>query len=164
MNFLEKDLEQIIYETDNLFLEQRGLNICGPKIRQLRIGNYGIADLITYNRTDCLGFKCLEIGVYELKQGKVGVETFMQAVRYCKGISDYLINHRNLSHDFYFSINLIGNSLEKGTSFLYLTDLILNDMPVNGTVSNINIYTYNYMYDGINFESHDSYKLTENGF
>ncbi len=40
MKFLEKDLEQIIYSADKELLAQRGLEINGTLIRQLRIGNY----------------------------------------------------------------------------------------------------------------------------
>ena len=47
MSFLEKDLEDIIFETDNDLLFEHGLFIDGQKKRQVRIGNYGIADLIT---------------------------------------------------------------------------------------------------------------------
>jgi hypothetical protein len=50
MNFLEKNLEDIIFETHENKLRDRGLEISGKKLRQLRIGNYGIADMITYTR------------------------------------------------------------------------------------------------------------------
>lgn len=48
-DFLEKTLEDIIFETSNDDLKERGLWICGNKKRQVKIGNYGIADLITCN-------------------------------------------------------------------------------------------------------------------
>lgn len=52
MNFLEKNLEDIIYETNNKYLRERGLFINGIKKRQLRIGNYGIADIVTFKKGD----------------------------------------------------------------------------------------------------------------
>ena len=50
MRFLEKDLEQIIHESGMDQLNERGLPIDGKMFRQMRIGNYGIADLITVTR------------------------------------------------------------------------------------------------------------------
>ena len=51
MKFLEKDLEEIIFETSNKELNERGLFVYGKKYRQLRIGNYGVADLVVVDRT-----------------------------------------------------------------------------------------------------------------
>ena len=45
MTFLEKDLEQIIFETPKEKLQEKGLVIKGKLLRQIKIGNYGIADL-----------------------------------------------------------------------------------------------------------------------
>ena len=50
MKFLEKDLEQIIFESGRDSLRERGLSISGKLLRQLRIGNYGIADLVEFVR------------------------------------------------------------------------------------------------------------------
>ena len=50
MKFLEKDLEDIIFEAPREELAKRGLHIEGKMYRQLRIGNYGIADLVTIQR------------------------------------------------------------------------------------------------------------------
>jgi hypothetical protein len=50
MDFLEKDLEDIIFDSPNEELRKRGLNIWGKKKRQLNIGNYGRADIITYDK------------------------------------------------------------------------------------------------------------------
>lgn len=47
--FFEKTLEDIIFNTDNELLCEHGLLISGKKLRQVKIGNYGIADLITCN-------------------------------------------------------------------------------------------------------------------
>ena len=40
MDFLEKDLEDIIYNASNEQLDKRGLRVRGKRFRQLRIGNY----------------------------------------------------------------------------------------------------------------------------
>ena len=52
MNFLEKDLEEIIYNTDKEMLTERGLPYHPFETfkRQLKIGNYGIADLVSFKK------------------------------------------------------------------------------------------------------------------
>jgi hypothetical protein len=50
MKFLECDLEQIIMGTPNHKLREKGLGIQGLKRNQIRIGKYGIADIIAYER------------------------------------------------------------------------------------------------------------------
>ena len=77
MKFLEKDLEQIIYESSNKLLREKGLNIRGKKYRQLRIGNYGIADIISVRRYE----DCLYINIYELKKSKNTAYLFHQLLK-----------------------------------------------------------------------------------
>ena len=82
MKFLEKDLENIIWESDNEKLREKGLEIYGKKFRQIRIGNYGVADLITVDRRkDCFDGNFLDITVYELKKEKAGISACRTAVR-----------------------------------------------------------------------------------
>ena len=47
MKFLERDLEYIIFETENSILNSKGLPISGKKSTQRKIGNYGRLDLMT---------------------------------------------------------------------------------------------------------------------
>jgi len=56
MNFLEKNLETILIETPNELLRNRGLKIYGKKRNQVRLGNYGIADLITLKKAEYSNF------------------------------------------------------------------------------------------------------------
>lgn len=78
MQFLEKDLENIIWETNNKKLQEKGLLIEGKKFRQLRIGNYGICDILTVQRENYyLGFSYLNITIYELKKEKAGILAFL---------------------------------------------------------------------------------------
>lgn len=156
LSFLEKDLETIIFETENKFLYERGLYITGEKKRQLRIGNYGIADIITFRKHNFWEEgeeeSKLCITVYELKQKIINANTLMQAFRYCKGIEQY-INHRNKNLSVMFKVVLIGKELSDG-DFCYLPDYI----------DNLSMYTYDYGFDGIKFKYQDSYRLTEEGF
>lgn len=150
MNFLERDLERIIFETDNSILIDRGLDINGRKMRQVKIGNYGIADIITY-KSDCNG-QLLYINIYELKKQKIDANTLMQAYRYVKGIDRYF-SKRKFMPVVEFSVTLIGREICMG-DFIYLKDYL----------DNVNIYTYSYDFDGLSFEQPGSYFLIGEGF
>ena len=82
MKFLEKNLEDIIFETDNEKLQERGLDIRGKKFRQLRLSHYGIADIVTVSRIG----QSLQIDIFELKKDVITVDTLLQALRYIEGI------------------------------------------------------------------------------
>lgn len=155
MNFLEKDLEQIIFETDNQFLRNRGLKyIDGEKRRQVRIGNYGIADLITIQRVQGDEFcnPILFITCFELKQNIIDYNSLKQVSRYKKGILEYL-KFRNFEQNVIVRMVLVGKTVDE-SDFCYLIDF----------VEYLTVYTYDYKVDGINFESHKGYHLTKNGF
>lgn len=181
MEFLEKDLEQIIWESSNEQLEEAGISISGSKrFRQLKIGNYGIADLVVLDRTNAYDFKkhqtstslnYITIKVCELKKDAIGIAAFLQAVRYVKGIKRY-IEHRGLFSDcnVSYEIVLVGRTIDASGAFIYLPDI------VNGSfdffVENfheekslyLSYYTYDYKIDGLKFKSHYNYMLTEEGF
>lgn len=165
MNFLEKDLEQILWETDSSKLEERGLyNISGIKKRQLRVGNYGVLDLMTVQRiTSPDGMKYLSITVFELKKELLDINTFLQAVRYCKGIISYL--EKRERYEFELNIILVGKTIEKNSSFVFLTDMFQgNDFGNYSRVNSVNFFTYSYEFDGIKFNNHSDYKMTNEGF
>lgn len=167
MEFLEKDLEQIIWEASDKELSERGLFLRGKRFRQLRIGNYGIADLVTVHRQeryeDFIDGKLI-ITVYELKKDKIGISAFLQALNYCKGISSYL-RKRGFS-DYTLSIVLVGKSIDSSGSFIYLTDLIGNysDNDDKGFLNKIEYYAYSYKIDGLSFKEESGYSLIEEGF
>lgn len=146
MRFLEKNLEDIIYNTDSSTLYNRGLPIWGKKYRQIRIGEYGIADIITFDRHE------KNITIYELKKETVDHNTIAQVIRYMRGVQRYL-DYRNRLTDFTISGVVIGNSLNKNSSLHYLTEFM-----------DLDIYTYDYYVDGISFEDHSCYKLIKEGF
>ena len=172
MNFLEKDLEEIVYESykDNPEgLAERGLKLKGFIKRQLKIGNYGIADLVTFERgfnynfdtvsfdKDSLFFRYKErkitITVYELKKDKIGISALLQGVRYLKGIQNYL-NEKDTLLYFDFKLVLIGKELDMSGSFCYMTDIF----------DNIELITYKYGLDGLEFKKHRGYHLMEENF
>ena len=159
MEFLEKDLEQIISESSNFNLRQRDLPIFGRKMRQVRIGNYGIADLITVDRATDFDFdenkiigSRLIINVYELKKDKIGISAFLQAIRYAKGISRYL-EKRGI--DFDINIKLIGQEVDLSGDFVYISDILRY---------NVEMYLYSYKLDGLTFKRVLGYNLKNEGF
>lgn len=151
MNFLEKDLEEIIYESDLDKLKERGLPLKGICKRQLRIGNYGIADLVYFDidREN----KWLDINIVEIKKDNISLSAFMQLVRYKKGIQSYL-NKRDTDFFIRFEYTLIGRDIDRSSDLVYLPDL----------VPSLGIYTFDYDFDGIKFQRHNNYVLTDEGF
>jgi hypothetical protein len=174
MKFLEKDLEQIICKTDASKLQEKGLPLYGKLLKQVRIGNYGIADLVTiekpyYNEMFKCHFKGI-ITVYELKKDKISVSAFFQAVRYIKGIQRFLekSNHNIALNHFNFRIRLIGSEIDLDSSLIYLADLLTDDIgdyEINTEDRTfIDFYTYDINIDGLNFKEHSGYELTNEKF
>jgi hypothetical protein len=171
MEFLEKELEKIIWESDNEKLFKKGLFIDGKKYRQLRLGNYGIADIITvikdYDIKYCYydkkykSFPYLNITIFELKKDKIGIGAFLQSIKYCKAIKNYFEKNRK-KIDFKLNITLIGKEIDKVSDFIYITDLIYSDE--KGFINSISYYTVNYNVDGIIFNKESRYSLINENF
>ena len=156
MNFLEKNLEDIIFETPNDVLQKRCLFINGFKKRQVRVGSRAVADLITADRQydftfepfneftpnvfTTQGFKLVEFTIYELKQDKIGIGAILQSIRYAAAVKKHFYN-RCFEFDTRIKIVLIGKTIESWEIKL-LPDVL----------SNISIYTYKYDFDGLHFE------------
>lgn len=180
MTFLEKDLEQIVWESDNKKLQDRGLEIEGKKFRQLRIGNYGIADIVTLSKApliDYVGQKAfydmqiITINVMELKKDIINIETFLQAARYIRGIQRYMERKELFDgHPIQFVVTLVGRVIDQDSGFEYLPDIIcgtIDDDVMTGHYDRplqLKIYTYSYDLDGITFEQERGYRLTKEGF
>jgi hypothetical protein len=172
MDFLEKNLEDIIFETDNDLLMDRGLYIDGRKKRQVNIGGYGIADIVAIERfTDCIDGerveKFIKINVLELKKDNVDVGTFLQALKYCKGIKSYIEQRRLFSsHQILFEITVIGKKVDLSSSFIYLSDFLSggdNAYCLHEYFS-FDVYSYSYGFDGIIFTRVHGYSLINEGF
>lgn len=170
-SFLESDLEEIIYTADREELDRRGLHIPANAklLRQARIGNYGVADLISAGKayTPIEKEPYLDISLFELKKDRVGISAFLQAVGYAKGIHSYLIDHRQF-YNYKLNIILIGSNVDDNGSFCFLPDLIkggdIFEPCTNGEIENLTFMTYSYGIDGIHFTCQDGYKLTNEGF
>ena len=174
MKFLEKDLEQIIYESSDDELGELDLWVRGKRFRQLRIGNYGIADMVTFQRpylnTEPIEqrFSAPEVTVFEFKKDKINLGTFLQALRYIRGIQDYLEtkNKDFLTGQSFFDwgeglehigvkyrIVLIGKNIDVGNDYIYLTNFC-----------NCEFFTYDYTLNGLSLKSHFDYSLINKGF
>lgn len=182
MEFLEKDLEQIIWESDSKTLIKKGLELSGRRFRQLRIGNYGVADLVTVEKKTTyepyikngedvykVSNSYLLITVYELKKDKIGIGAFLQAVGYVKGIKSYL-KKRGYGDTMLFKICLIGKSVDTSGNFSFIPDLINFSDPDEqpfydmGMILDINFITYKMTINGLGFKYKNNYTLVEEGF
>jgi hypothetical protein len=170
MSFIEKDLEEIIYTSGRDVLEERGLLIEGELRRQVKIGNYGIADLISITKPFYYigrnGQHELQMGcitIYELKKEKIGISAFLQVLSYVKGIQSYL-EKRQKQHLFYTSIVLVGKSIDTSGTFCYIPDIFELSSSNSFDYGTINFYTYNYQIDGLYFKSEKNYDIVKQGF
>ena len=175
MEFLEKDLEGIIYEAykkDASSLRGKGLNISGTIKRQLRIGNYGVADLVTFEKTkhieyapertvydyeeetvlyEELNWHKAIITVYELKKDKIGISAYLQAMKYVSGIKHYF-NEKGTGFQLEFKIVLIGKDIDTSGSFCFIPDFD----------KNVEFYTYKYGLYGLEFNNEFGYQIDSN--
>ncbi len=167
MKFLEKDLEEIIYTSGRDVLEQRGLIVEGKLFRQLKIGNYGIADLISVTRP-CYDFNHEGkrsifvpgmITIYELKKDQVGISAFLQSMSYLKGIIRYL-QKRGKDELFEVNICIIGKTIDTTGAFCFIPDLL---SITNMSTGHIEFMTYDFNIDGIKFHR-GSFERINDGF
>lgn len=161
MRFIEQDLEEIIFNADPSLLEERGLYMHHTKLfRQLKIGNYGIADLVGFDK--CL--RCPQtneivrdnsITIYELKKDAINLDALMQGLKYLKGIQSYLDKR---GCDYIIHLVLIGQNIDLTTNISFIPDTFKT---CNG---DIDFFTYSYELDGLFFKQISGYKLINEGF
>lgn len=143
MEFNEKVLEDIIWDNSQSqegreLLEERGLLISGKIFRQVELGNYGRADIITFEYLP----PCVNIVVYELKKGCINVNALMQAARYVTALKRHGFKSYEWNLDINYSIRLIGDSIDKNGDFAFLYNIL----------DNVVIYTYEFSLSGLNFK------------
>lgn len=149
MRFLEKDLETIIYENYDACWEY-GLDIsqiehypghCG-RYRQLRLGPYGVADLVNINIEH--REREVVIQVIECKREVINLDTYKQAKRYVTALMNLLREKMGLAEeDWQISVEtvLIGRRVEQNDGFIF----VYNDDP------RCKAFTYDYSVDGLAF-------------
>lgn len=167
MDFLEKDLENIVFNASDEQLNKRGLQVKGKRFRQLRIGNYGIADMVTAElRSTYHGDKYYKITIYELKKDKIEIGAYLQALNYAVGLISYLEKRTSIS--ILVNIVLIGKTVNKVSNAVYLPRLFTNtsfDIETYTGIGSVDIYEYTYELDGLKFNSlNRDYALVNEGF
>lgn len=148
MEFIEKDLEEIIYEAckceegrNHLF--ERGISISGTLLRQLDLGSYGRADLVSMF-FDGPGNRYMNVNVIELKRGIVDSNALSQACRYLTGLKRYFSSKDKFSDiTIDYKITLIGKDVNRQDDFVFI---------YNECSEFCEIYKYKYEIDGIHFE------------
>lgn len=151
MDFLEKDLEDIIFYADKGELVNRGLFVGSATdvpthyFRQVKLGNYGVCDLLSIS----LYGDVYSVTIYELKRKDVNKDTFFQILRYARGVQ-HLAKLKNKSVE--IDMCMIGRKVDL-SDFVYLPNIF----------DNVYIFTYNYDYDGISFRNEIDYFLKNPG-
>lgn len=177
MNFLEKDLEQVIYEAPDEFIFDN-FEVEGKRFKQYKIGVYGISDLIFVNKVysldiDYINKKSkildvgLEISIFELKKDEVNITTFLQAIRYAKGIQRFFQERE--FYKFYIRILLCGKSVDLKSGFVFISDLFDNgeysDIKVfNGQINKVELFSYDYKFDGLKIKNEHGYSFVNESF
>ena len=149
MDFLEKDLEDIIFEAmqqDRSVLYKRGLTTvstnCDSKFfRQPDFGKYGRPDIVEVD------FTYGNVIIYELKKGKINIDTLLQASRYAIAAKRFLAEY-SIHVD--PKIILIGREIESDSDFVLLCE----------TMQDLYVYTYSYDIDGISFSISRGWHIT----
>lgn len=144
MEFSEKILEDIIWDnaqsSEGLkLLMERGLQITGKMFRQVDLGDYGRADLISIRYIPQNDY--LDIVVYELKKGCITVNALMQAARYVTALRSHGFDSGDWCSEIGFRICLIGDSIDKNGDFAFLYN----------ELEDVEIYTYDFKLSGIYF-------------
>ena len=152
MNFLERNLEDIIYENSltkegREKLRERGLVVEGKMYRQVDIGGFGRIDLLECGYVkNSEGMLVPYTVVYELKRNVISEDTIMQACRYVCGIKSHLSaaipkEKTDKRGRPLLWIRLIGETCNYNGGFRFLYSCMRN----------IDAYTFSYDIDGISF-------------
>lgn len=141
MDFLERDLEDILFKSDKSVIQNRGLScfIYDHIFRQVNITGYGIIDLLTIS----CSHRVIVINIYELKNKQLNASAFWQTVRYIKAVKDVISSYHLHNHHIDINGFMIGREIDTSGDFCFLPTIN----------SSISMFTYNYELDGIRFKS-----------
>jgi hypothetical protein len=161
MNILEKEIEDVLFETltsNHSLLQQRGLFMppTAEYARQIDLGTYGKPDIVGFTiHPKEEGYRRIDVIIYELKKEDVNVGTLMQACRYKKGIEEYL-DHRGVKDAYLHTrVCLIGKTIEKRSDWVYILPFL----------ENVSVYTYSIdLIKGIRFTSSSNFSQVEPKF
>jgi len=144
----ERDLEDMIYNSDPDELESAGLPRWDNLLRQVNLGSYGIADLIDFKVVSRDYSYDVYVTIIELKKEKLSMDTIDQCLRYFKGLETFFPFGLEKEVDKPIMLKkvdivLIGNSVCLKSNFTYLLDFLY----FNG----VSAYTINLDFNGITF-------------
>ena len=144
MEFNEKTLEDIIWDNcqtpeGRKILSSRGLSIYVSVYRQVDLGSYGRADLVTVQFEPSVNI--VHITVFELKKGCININALMQAERYVTALKRHGFNNDDLDYDVEYNICLIGDSFDEKGDFAFLYN----------EINDVEIYSYEFKLTGIFF-------------
>lgn len=158
MNILEKEIEDLIYENlindQSYLLTERGLPFDEMETfgRQINLGKYGILDLVGLNFNRDNRNNEVDVFVIEIKKGEINMNTYLQSIRYCKGLS--LLFEKSCMIPIFHQI-LIGTSINTSDDFIFLPDI--NDR--------VRLFTMKISLDkGIVFANEKGYKYSQYDF
>lgn len=171
MDFYESDLEDILWSCLKSkrgieVLNERGLEIghVNPSLlfRQLRIGKYGIADIVTVKRKlhkldSGEHIPLVTVTVFELKKEKINLNSLVQIFRYIKGIERYLQIRGTGSCSVKIKGVLIGKTMNLNGEWLLMSQYL-------GQL--VEFYSYDYTIHGMEFNRFDvsNVALIDEGF
>lgn len=155
MKFLEKDLEDLIYDNQTI-IETKGLKVNWwysanrKMLRQVRIGGYGVADLINIeyyriaNDPTKKGYanRMILVTVIECKLNKIDLNAYAQAKRYVTGIREAMKKHDLRKTEIRYRIMLIGSQICTDGDFVF----------VHNNDKDCEAYTYSYGIHGLKFK------------
>ena len=141
-DFLEKTLEEIIFENWAVIPERGFTELLEFTERQFRLPSGGVIDLLTWN----IKGDVLYITIIELKKDAISAAAFFQLLNYyCELMSLTMGSFSEVRP----KIVLVGNSIPVD---------IGNIMMITG---NLELYSYKYNYDGIHFKKSEQTTLGE---
>lgn len=171
MKFLEKDLEEVIFNASYEDLQDRGLDYVYPmRKRQLKIGNYGIADIVSMqhwkdwdynenlNKYELVNTG-INISIVELKLDNISISSFLQGLRYAKGVARY-VEKRGIFRRYpvLYQLTIIGRSIDLQSDLVYLPEFMECDLKLS-------LMTYDFdLKNGLTFTTHEGYVLSDEGF
>ncbi len=140
---LEKQLKDIIWETDNDKLNQRGLFISGEKRQSQNFKDFGKADFVTKDN-DLWNPR---LTIYEFLDGNISVSSVLKCLTILKGMRKFHDDCLIKNDSFLYSITIVGRSIPEESALLFFPYFFNN----GEKIYEINFYTYSFDINGIRF-------------
>lgn len=143
MDFLEKDLEDIIWDASKTnegrsILSKRGLDIEGKMFRQVSLAEYGRIDLASVQ----IDPSCICVNIYELKKDFINLDSMIQVAKYGSAVREYIEGKYLTNRPISIKLTLIGSKVDLQSDFILSYNMF----------DRLSIYLYSYKIDGISFK------------